>query len=159
MKFYHRLKGLPFYIFVPLILAAFFVFALIWNLLGLNVGDNPLVKDYSLWQLIVFGSIAVPLLETMLLQMLPIELMLRIKTGRRKTLVASTIVLSSALFAATHWFNLRYVAYAFFMGLMLAFAYVVCKDKHGSGYAFTIVATIHALWNSFSTIEELLLLT
>lgn len=47
-----------------------------------------------------------------------------------------------------------YVVLTFVVGLILAFAYVIGRDRKNGYYAFVVVSTIHALWNTFAAIEE-----
>jgi membrane protease YdiL (CAAX protease family) len=153
MSLYDWLKRLPLYFFIPLVLAILGVITTILNCLSLNPGENPLVDGYSLQKAIIIGCIFVPVIETLILQMLPIELIMWIKTKKKRIMSLIAIVVSSAAFASTHWFNLRYVALAFVFGLVFASAYIICKDKKGSGYALGVITIIHMLWNSIATIE------
>lgn len=155
MKFHRWLKNLPFYWFIPIMLGVLFVITVLKNSLQLNPGDNPISSEYGLWERIIVGSIVVPLLETLILQLLPIELILRIKLRKRIAAIIA-IMVSALAFASTHWFNLHYVLHAFVFGLVFAEAYLICRDKKNRWYAFGVVATIHALWNGFVTFEVFL---
>lgn len=154
MKLYNWLKELPFYFFVPLTLAILLVVNSILNLLQLNPGDNPIMNQMGLAWSIILGSIIVPVLETAIFQVIPLELIRLIPCRKRRVITIIAVIVSAGLFASSHPFSVNYVIFTFIFGLLFATAYLICRDKENCGYAFMTITLIHSIWNGFATIEE-----
>jgi hypothetical protein len=112
------------------------------------IGDDsdhggPL-KNAEISTMVFFGLLFAPVFETFLNQWLPIRL-LNTKFKVNRTI---TILVSAASFGAMHGYSSIYVAETFFVGLVLAYAFVL-KDR-GRGSPFWLVATIHALRNAIA---------
>lgn len=107
------------------------------------MGGPSLMQDKLIDQFI-FGVLLIPLLETLIHQTAPIILLkkyTRLKPG-------TIILVSAILFGAVHFYSVSYIFYAFLIGLILAYAYMIYLEKNAS--AFWVVAAIHSLRNLFS---------
>lgn len=95
------------------------------------------------------GSIAVlgPILETLFLQLAPIEL-LRPYTKRPHLIVG----IPTLLFACLHYYHIAYIIAMLFSGFVFAYAYWRAREERGIGYAFWGVALGHGLANALSLI-------
>jgi membrane protease YdiL (CAAX protease family) len=105
---------------------------------------GPSFLDESLLFQFVTAVLLAPLLETLIFQAVPI-LILKKYTGFRP---GTVVLVSSFWFAAAHSYSIAYVFYAFLIGLLLAYSYVIYVEKAVS--AFWVVAAIHSLRNLFS---------
>lgn len=113
--------------------------------------DNPITREMSTTEIILFGIIVVPLLETMLFQTLPIW-GLRALIKRPRYNLIPCILVSAIAFGFEHPFGWQYVLYGFFMGIGLATLYYLCIYRRQS--AFYIVSGFHALWNTIAFIFD-----
>jgi hypothetical protein len=86
-----------------------------------------------------------PLVETALFQWAPIRLL---RTWLKlPTLLA--VCTSAALFAVAHTYSIGYVLFTFFVGLVLAYGFVL-KDYRG-GMAYLLICIVHALRNAIAS--------
>lgn len=150
MKLYNWLRGLPAWAFIPMALAAMLLISFIFYLLDMDLGENTVMAKYHPAPLLLIGCILVPLVETALLQLAPIEITLLI----RKNFGIAAVIISAVLFALTHWFTIFYLLYAFLFGIVLGTSYIIWREKKSVGYAFLLVTLIHALWNTFIWVVE-----
>jgi hypothetical protein len=129
-----------FVVLVPLVLVAQFA-------PSLSPGDGSSVMQSSgLMGRLFFGSLVVPLIETLLFQFLPVRLL-------RRRLHAKwwvTILVSAALFAAWHYYSPGYVIFAFLIGVVLAYCFALrdVPGKHG----FVLTFFVHALRNGIVSV-------
>jgi CAAX protease family protein len=112
---------------------------------GLNLADNPIIKE-NIWFQFILGCIVAPLLETWLLMVLPNRLL--IKLGVKN--IYLLIIIPSLLFGAGHYYSALYIAAMVVAGLIMNFLYVYCKHFKSSKQAFLYVALLHALYNLFA---------
>lgn len=116
---------------------------------GIPFMDSSIIAHFLI--AVVVG----PLIETELIQALPIELFRHI--AKRFKIRYSTwpiIIISAALFAVTHPYNTAYIITTFLIGILLAFAYHVgCKRKQN---ALATVWFIHGLMNLLPLIQDVL---
>lgn len=111
---------------------------------GPRVG--PSLAEESMFFQFVGSVLLAPLLETLIYQTAPI-LILRKYSSARPAII---ILASSILFAVGHDYDISYIFYAFLIGLLLAYSYVIYLEKTVS--AFWVVAAIHSLRNLFSLV-------
>jgi hypothetical protein len=105
--------------------------------------QGPLLDHSSIPEQFIFAVIFAPLFETFLNQWLVIRGLRKI---RPLALGNSTLVILSALFfGLMHTYDLHYVMNTFFVGLVLAYAFIVYERKNSS--PFRVVCTIHACIN------------
>ncbi len=111
----------------------FFLIGFLWKILigffipdlseeGVNIN---LAEGVSISSIIFVALVLAPLIETLLFQVLPIEISNKITnkcTG--KSCVLFSITVSALLFAVEHRFSIGYMCYAFFMGLYFAYLYI-----------------------------------
>lgn len=127
----------------------------------LEEGANiSITKGASIPSIIFVALILAPLIETLLFQVLPIEISNKITnkcTG--KPCVLFSIMVSALLFAVEHRFSIKYMCYAFVMGLYLSFFYLFISRIYGNnwkkGYAATVL--LHFLFNFFAVASLLIL--
>lgn len=103
------------------------------------------VLRLSWWSIFLIAVLGVPLLETLIAQVLPIEIIRRVGGGS-----ITCIVVSALLFGAGHYLNggLAHGLTTFSGGLVFAFAYVFARP-HGFWAAFTSAYTAHIVHNFF----------
>jgi uncharacterized protein len=94
---------------------------------------------------LVVVAIIAPLIETAVIQWLPI----RILRGRFQLPWAWTIIMSASLFAAVHTYDIIYIAFAFLMGLVLAYCFAL--KSIGDQKPVLITALVHSLRNVIAT--------
>jgi membrane protease YdiL (CAAX protease family) len=89
----------------------------------------------------IIACIVAPLLETLMFQWLPIRAVQYVSRKSRW----SAIMLSAIAFSVAHWYNGYYVIFAFLVGLVFAYSFIIC-DQAGKR-PFLSVCLIHALRN------------
>ena len=95
----------------------------------------------SIFLQFIIGVTLAPLVETMLFQSLPIYILMTYT----KLNNAAVMSISALFFALSHFYSLTYVFVTFFVGFVLAYAYIVYLKKRQSSY--WVVVAIHALRN------------
>ena len=118
--------------------------AMIIEIFGL---DNPLYSSSLQTPTLTAGDIFLaiviaPILETLIAQMAPIELLSKF-TKNTKVLIIS----SATVFMLFHYPVIEFFPSAFVVGLVLAWAWIV-KRPLGLGKTFLIVTLIHSLHNA-----------
>lgn len=144
--------GTPTWILIPVAL-------LISELLPMPIGyafahfspaqalGGPNLKQHGIGFALMVACLVAPLIETTLFQWGCISLL------RKPLRVApwTAIVLSAALFAASHLYSWRYALIIFPVGLVLGYVFVVEQTRQTRrGKAFWVVALLHALRNAIS---------
>jgi hypothetical protein len=110
--------------------------------------ENPISEEGPVMQLLVLTIIG-PIMETALLQALPIKLTVwALKEYKHKEIVA--IILAAIIFSAVHPYSFFYMVIAFVSGVVYALAYILSIKKHLN--AFLVVFIIHASYNLFAYI-------
>ena len=109
-------------------------------------------ENESLADVFVMSVFFAPLIETLVFQLLVIELTLLIfRIFRLNYGFCFSIVLSSILFGLTHSYNIYYIGYTMFSGAVLAFFYLIARNrKDMNGYL--VVTIVHAVSNFFAFI-------
>lgn len=107
-------------------------------LLGFQVDATPLG---------VFGDfmvsvLMVPFLETIIFQVIIIELLIWL---RAKPLVA--IMVSSIIFALAHYYNAYYILVVFPSGFLFSYYYYILRTREDVWFALLLVTLLHALIN------------
>lgn len=111
----------------------------------LNINDALKGVDFSkLSNLEIFtiAVIIIPLIETLIFQYFIINIWIYTKKN-----IYIGIFLSSMFFAISHAYNIIYVINMFIMGLILAYSFVLSKNRKWK--AFWVVYSIHSLYNFF----------
>ena len=105
-----------------------------------NSSSKPFVNlTHSVWLKFIAVVLIAPIYETFLFQYLIITTLL----GKINT--KWVIFISSFFFGLSHFYNFFYILNAFFVGIVLAFAYVNWNGKKQS--PFLVVFLIHSLHN------------
>jgi len=112
--------------------------------LFVDLGERTALNRLSAWQLIIFGCAGAPLVETVLLQTLPVALMRA--WGQRFWI---QVVVSAGLFAAPHFGESLGTGLGTGLagGFYFAFTYVHWREKSLS-HAFWMTAGSHAARNA-----------
>ncbi len=139
-------------LFVLIVLGGTYVVVLPQALLSLIVPQLELgpgasaLKSSGLTTKIVIASILGPLLETWVFQWVPVWLL----RGKLHLPWGVILVLAAALFASAHTYSLGYVAYSFFIGLVLVYGYAVRYEP--GQRPFLLIFLVHALRNTIATV-------
>lgn len=133
------------YVILLLFIPIFFAL----ELSGLSTtGGEP---DISIKDLLLVAVIA-PIAETFVFQYLVLRLTMYFTKQRKYYPIA--IVVSSILFGLAHTYNVAYVFFAFFIGLVLAYMYYFYAKNPKR--AFWSVALVHGIRNGLSLVLALL---
>jgi len=114
------------------------------SLFGPIKGPHNFLVNMSLHMVLIITVLMAPLVETFLVQFLVIYLLLRF-TRFPLWIVICT---SALIFGIMHYYGVFYVFYTLVLGIILAVAFVTCKQKRGYFYAFWVVTLIHGLFNA-----------
>lgn len=143
IKFIIIMVLLTFLIIVPF-LPLFYLYE---NHIGEKGGPIDLETGTLLYKVMV-GSILAPIIETLIFQYVVIEILNAVKILKEKNI--AIVIISAVLFGISHSYSYLYIFYAFIIGLLLAYSYLVYKKKKFS--AFWVVFWIHCIRNTISTI-------
>lgn len=113
-----------------------------------SMGGADNLKEMSIVLKIVIASIVGPLIETTIFQYGVIEKLSSTKRFKHKKITIS--IVSALLFGISHSYSCLYVFYAFLIGLLLAYSYLIYRDKDIS--AFWVVFSIHCIRNTIYTL-------
>jgi membrane protease YdiL (CAAX protease family) len=122
------------------------------NLYG-SVGgpEEEFLNSMSLAGQIFMAVFLGPLLETAIFQLLVIFLLQQFTRFPQWIIIC----ISSLLFASTHFYSIYYVLYAMVGGAILAIFFIAFQLKKNYGFAFLMVSSIHALYNSFFLLSKI----
>lgn len=115
--------------------------------------ENSVIDGMSPKGIFILSVVFAPLIETYVLQFLPIELLMAILSKYKCRFVYFVAVsLSALLFAATHYFNFIYFFETFLIGIILGFGYMhICIFYKKSSYlAFFAIVFVHSFHNLFA---------
>ncbi|NBC58980.1 MAG: CPBP family intramembrane metalloprotease [Bacteroidetes bacterium] len=112
-----------------------------------KIGNEELggivIENHSFFGLFFLTVIFTPILETLIAQVLPIELINRFFPNKNNLI---PILISAFLFAVMHFaYSIWYSLVIFPLGLLLANTYVIFKKRKES--SFWVTAAIHSLRN------------
>lgn len=111
-----------------------------------DVLANPVdQKEHSVFALIMVGVIIAPLGETLITQLLPINIILLLKIKYKHVLAMCT---SAILFGLAHSYNVYYIMYGFMIGFLFAYFFYLGKKYHNAGFAVATIA--HAFSNTIA---------
>ncbi|MDR3220008.1 MAG: CPBP family intramembrane metalloprotease [Dysgonamonadaceae bacterium] len=125
-------------------LIVFFLTQLIlpWYIAHFGDFEGPEKVD-SLFLTIMISVIIVPVIETLLCQLLPIYLLSYLKNIPYWVL----IFISSLCFGLQHLYCVLYILYGFIGGWILATAFLIFKKQKDYFFAVVLTATIHGVFN------------
>jgi uncharacterized protein len=100
-------------------------------------------KENSIVFLFITPVILAPIFETFLGQSLPYYLLKKINYLNERSYLI--LIVSALIFGLLHFYSLFYIIYAFFLGLILSYGYMlrVKNDKR----TFILIAICHSLLN------------
>jgi len=118
---------------------------LLLDLFGIN--DNEVggidVKNRDPFLLIFIVVLFAPIVETLIMQVLPIKITQRIFGN---SLIFLTVVISTIIFSLAHiGYSIWYSILTLPMGILLALTYIIFQKREESG--FWMVFSIHSLRN------------
>src|SRR5690554_3406970 len=108
-------------------------------------------KPQELFTRFFFLVLLAPFFETIFLQWLPIELLIKFKIR-----LSFTLLFSAIIFALAHTYNLIYIIGVFPFGLILAYYYSILRLRD-KWIAFLSVMALHSAINLFAYINNYLL--
>ena len=115
------------------------------NKLHFNIKMNNHFATYPIWQKVIVGSVGAPIIETYLFQQLPYTFLKKWNVNNN-----IIILISSTLFALTHFYSISYIIFAFFAGIILIKAFINWEGTMNNKYLVT--AGIHCMANTCVTI-------
>ena len=146
-KFSIWLRRSPMWVCISTLLIASYIVAMpviLWMPSGSEIGT--LDKVSNVITDIISVVIIAPAAETAMNQTLPIYLQ------RKYTKLGwiCIILISALIFGAIHFYSIRYIAFAFLVGTVLSYGYVVRRRKNGS--PFIIITLVHAIRNAIALV-------
>jgi hypothetical protein len=100
-------------------------------------------KEQGIFSLFFLSVILAPILETLLNQVLPYYLMNKIKYLKERSFLI--LLISALFFGLTHFYSLLYIIYAFILGFVFMYGYMIrIKTDDKTYYLITIC---HSLLN------------
>lgn len=113
-----------------------------------DMGSPEVLNSDSILEIIFLSLVFAPIVETFIYQTLIIR-GLRIFTWfKRRPLIIALI--SAILFGVSHEYSLYYMFFAFLIGLLLAYSYLMYLYRKES--SFIVTAAIHFIRNSAMTL-------
>ena len=105
--------------------------------------DPPSPKNHNIVILVIEGVFIVPIIETFVYQTLPYYFLNKVNFLKTKAYLI--LIISALFFGVTHCYDLFYIIYGFFGGLVLMYGYMVRikNDKN----TFYLIAVTHGLFN------------
>lgn len=140
------------YFYKTLIFIALFAFSLLYNWVTTRIANsffpgsmsNKTMEDFSIPIIFTTTVIVAPILETLLGQFAPIELLRRFrKIGKP----VACIAVSALVFAIGHSYSWVYIGVMIFPGILLAGYYWYIRSLDGRKAAFLWVMALHAAVN------------
>lgn len=149
-NFNNKMKQLSPFMFVITITICTYLILIPFSLVeySCQIPTTKTISQASFLGKIILASIIGPLIETLIFQHLIIEIIYKIPKIKNTNFIA--IIISSLSFALTHSYNITYIIYTFIIGLLLAYAFVIYREKSFS--SFWIVTLIHSLRNTITTL-------
>lgn len=123
MRFIVTMILLTFLVIVPFLP----LFSLYEKYIGEMGKPINIVTATLLWK-IIDGSILAPILETLIFQYAIIEILNSIKILKERSIVI--VMVSAVLFGISHSYSYLYIFYAFIIGLLLAYSYLIYKKRN-----------------------------
>lgn len=122
--------------------------AILVTLFGLKISSNygPHFSSHGIFYVAAVGCVLAPIIETFIFQFS----IIRIAKTTFGLSSFKAIILSSILFGLSHYYNIYYVFFAFLVGIVLSYAFIVRDFEGGKG--FFMVLLLHALRNLVSLV-------
>lgn len=146
------LRGIsPFYLIIISIITVILISILVKYIFPLRT-DITVNKSW-IYQLVV-GIVIAPYAETFIFQTIPIEIgrYIQMKFFNKMYSVIN-IILSSLMFALNHTYDIGYFVYAFLIGVIFSYVYIIRYSKNTFS-SFATVYTLHLLINIIAFSER-----
>lgn len=129
-----------------IILIPFIPIVIVIDATGINTEGGPDISSDKVIELMVIA----PIVETLVYQYIIIRLFMYFAKNRKYYPVA--ILTSAMIFGIGHTYNLAYIFFAFFIGLVLAYMYYFYSKQPAK--AFWTVVLVHGLHNGISIVLQ-----
>lgn len=148
IKIYRFIYNAPWW----LLFAIGFAWRLLVNVIVQGIFPLDIVDlgfKHSEFSMFIRGIVLAPIIETLLFQLIPIELLLLgFLNYTKKQYPLLVIIISALLFGLSHYYSIGYIVLTFFIGLYLAALYFVFRRRSNSiGHAYLMTAFFHLLYN------------
>lgn len=130
-----------FFLFFVVKLTFLTVTSIIATKIDPNLTANPIDGENIIYIFAMLVIVA-PVLETFIFQSAVIEVGFEFKLRRRLL-----VLISSLLFAFSHYYNWVYVGIMFFIGFIFAYSYMIVRSKFDITKATLFVISLHAMSN------------
>ena len=135
--------------FVLVITSALFLTAFCFNIILSFIKGSDIIlldfprKENDIILLFVLPVLLAPIFETFLNQYLPYYLLNKVKYLNERSYLV--LLISALFFGLTHFYSLFYIIYAFLLGLILMYGYMIriTTDRK----TFYLIAICHSLVN------------
>ena len=118
-------------------------FGCLVSILNVPISDTDVISNSSFIEQFIVTVIIAPLIETLINQYAIIKILRKLNILENRNLII--ILISAILFGLGHTYNLQYVIHTFFIGILLAYSFVIYEKKESS--PFWTVCAIHSLRN------------
>ena len=95
--------------------------------------NDALDHIHELYGRFLYIVILAPLVETILFQAIPVELIGKCIKNEKLNFFLS-VFLSAFIFSSVHMYSIYYIVYTFFAGFILALAYFLCKYRNEGSF-------------------------
>lgn len=138
-------------IFISLFLTASFLITLVTLLFPpLSNPNDEILNIKNQYEKFFLVVILIPLIETLIFQYSVICTICYFIKRKRSNFYIS-LLLSAFFFSLNHAYDYYYMIYAFFIGLILAFAFYISRYRRQN--SILLVSIIHSLWNLIGYIK------
>ena len=146
------LDKLPFY---KVLLVLTFVF-IVYNVfssnlidwLGLDLMENTYFDSYTLEELFGIVVLCAPILETLIFQLLSIELVIfgltKLNLGSHRGILIIAGIVSAILFGLSHSYSIHYIVLSFVGGLIMSFTFLYTRQLYNVLSAFVGCVVVHS---------------
>lgn len=117
-----------------------------------NIGESKVLSSNNLIEIIFVSLIFAPIVETFIYQTIIIQGLRLFTWFRSQPFIVASI--SALLFGVSHSYSIYYIIFAFLIGLLLAYSYLVYLYRKES--SFWVTVAIHFIRNSAMTFIILL---
>jgi len=150
VKFDLFIKSIPWWLFIIVGNAMIFVLNYFFSETGFAEEQVSSIPDSDIW---ISGLFFAPLLETLFVQLVPIEICLAVCNEIfSKRLPFVSLFISASLFALGHGYNVNFIIFTFCTGIILAAGYLIFRRQKHFGFGFLITCLLHFMVNLTSIV-------
>jgi len=142
-KIYNKLLHLQLGVLICAILLTAILYSRFFNLIPGNEGAlSYSIYSHQMALNVLLALVLSPLLETLIFQYFIIKLVQRFRWNN-----TIAVFISASLFGVAHYYNIRYIIFAFFLGLIFGTAFILFQLRKNKSYLW--ICLIHFLYNLF----------